>query len=115
MVITLTQGEAKPLEFVISDEHGNEEDVSGATLSLGVKADKRKTAYAITKDNDDFTVSGSDDGVDCIATVNLSSTDTYLTPGKYYGELWCVWVGPPEKRLSAAFDLVIERAVVPPA
>jgi hypothetical protein len=113
--LTLRQGEAKPLEFVISDEHGNEKDVSGATLSLGVKLDNANGSCVISKDDADFTVSDSADGVACVATVNVTSTDTNQTPGIYLAELWCIWAGPPEKRLPANFLIKIEQAVVPPA
>jgi hypothetical protein len=111
--LTVKQGEAKTLTFTVKDADGVAVDLSGATLTLGVKRDKSDSSYALTKDDNDFEKTQASLG---IVTVDLEEADTDLDEATYIGELKCAWTGPPAViKKSADFYLQIKRAVIPAA
>lgn len=83
--VTLKQGEAKTLRFVVT-ENGVAVDLSaqGVELFFGVKKKKSDTVYVISKESAAFDVTDASTGV---ITVTLTSTDTNQTPTSYIGEL----------------------------
>lgn len=83
--ITLKQGEAKTLRFVVT-ENGAAVDLSGqdVTFFFGMKKKKSDTTYVVSKEDTSFTTTDADDG---IITVILTATDTNQTPTTYIGEL----------------------------
>ena len=83
--ITLKQGEAKTLRFVIT-ENGAAVDLSVGTTSFffGMKKKKSDTSYIVSKDDASFTTTDAAIGV---ISVILTATDTNQTPTTYIGEL----------------------------
>jgi hypothetical protein len=109
--IVLKQGEAKTIAITVTDAAGAAVDLSGATLTLGVKKTKADASFAIEKDDTDFDKAQAASG---IISVNLEETDTDLAEGTYVGELKCEWTGPPEViDKSADFFIQIKGAVIP--
>ena len=83
--LELKQSEHKTVQFTITDSASAVVDVSGATaITFNIKKRKSDTAALIAKTATDFTVTSATAGV---ITVDLNSTDTNQTPGKYVSEL----------------------------
>jgi hypothetical protein len=105
--LVIKQGEAKTITFTVTDALGIAEDISQATLLLGVKKNKTDVAYILSKEDAAFDKTAAATGV---VTVDLSATDTNQTEGTYIGELKCAWAGPIIKK-SEDFFFQIKRAV----
>jgi len=83
--LELKQSEHKTVQFTITDSSADAVDVSGATsITFNIKKRKSDTAALVAKTATDFTVTSATAGV---ITVDLNSTDTNQTAGKYTGEL----------------------------
>ena len=88
--LELKQGEAKTIQFTITDSSADALDVSAATMSFFVKKRKSDTAALIAKysTSTDFTVTDATAGIiSCV----LNATNTDQTPGKYVSELTLAW------------------------
>jgi len=110
--ITLKQGEAKTLRITVKDADGVAVDLSAATLTLGVKKAKADAAYAIEKDDADFTKTEAASG---IISVDFTEEETDLAEGTYIGELKCSWSNGAVIDKSDDFYIQIKQAVIPPA
>lgn len=104
--ITIKQGEAKSVRFTITDGT-SEVNVSAATLSFSIKADKRHAAALVSKADGDFDKSQAAIG---IVTVPLSSSDTDMAPIMYVGEV-TVTFGVSRVEKSGDINIKVERAV----
>jgi hypothetical protein len=106
--IIFKQGESKTINITVKDSLNVAVNLSGATLTLGVKASKNDTSYAITKDdtafNKDLAASG-------IVSVPLTATDTNIAEGDYIGELKCSWASGATINKSTDFLLQIKKAI----
>ena len=88
--LELKQGEAKTIQFTVTDSSGDAVDVSAATSAFFVKKRKSDTAALISKYSTatDFTVTSATAGIiSCV----LNATNTDQTPGKYVSELTLAW------------------------
>ena len=88
--LELKQGEAKTIQFTVTDSSGDAVDVSAATSAFFVKKRKSDTAALISKysTSTDFTVTDATAGViSCV----LNATNTDQTPGRYVSELTLAW------------------------
>ena len=107
--ITVKQGEAKTLTLTVKSRYGAVVDISGATLTLGVKRKKTDTSPIISKVDADFDKTQAALG---IVSVYLSATDTDQLEDDYVGELKCSWAGTPAMiDKSADFTISIKRSV----
>jgi hypothetical protein len=106
--IKLKQGEAKPLNLTVTDEHGRAVDLTGATLFLGVKRHKEDEDYLISKANNVFNVESAALGK---VSVPLSAEDTYHAPGRLVGELKVTFHNL-EILKSNEINIVIEKSVI---
>ena len=108
--VTLKQGEVKFLTLTVKDKAGDAVNLSGATLSLGLKLEKSDSTYAIEKEDSDFIKTSEALG---IVLVGLTEEDTNQPPGTYIGELMASWVSSSITEKSADFYLQISGAIIP--
>ena len=113
MSIKVKAGEAKTVQFTITDSDGAV-DVSSATLSFIAK---RKTvdadaSAAITKANAAFTRSGGvyDENTGIVG-LPLSTSDLAVAPGTYIGELKIIFTAGSNVDKSSNITIEIEPAV----
>ena len=101
MDLLIKQGEAKTLNLTVT-ENGNLVDLSGKTLSFGVRPKYRITPI-ISKQDSDF---GKDDAINGQVSVFLTAQETNQQPGEYVGELNIQSPGSPTVILKSQ-DIVI--------
>lgn len=107
-MVEFKQGEADPaLQFTITDSSGSAVDVSSATLSLEIKRNKLEDTANISKADGDFDKTDAATGV---VTVPITSTDTDITPGSYFGELKATF-SASDVSITADFYFEITRSV----
>jgi len=114
MSIKVKAGEAKTVQFTITDSDGAV-DVSSATLSFIAK---RKTVDAdasaiITKADAAFTRTGGGvyDEAAGIVGLPLSTSDLAVAPGTYIGELKIIFTAGSNVDKSSNITIEIEPAV----
>jgi len=105
--IKLKQGEAKTVTLTVTDGFGRKVDLTGATLFLGVKRNKKDASYLFFKDHEDFDTVAAGWGQ---AGVLLSSEDTSQPSGRLTGELKVTFPNL-EVVKSDDFWITIEEAV----
>lgn len=106
-MISIKQGEAKTISFTLTDSDGDAIDVSGATMSFGVKEQKSDDDYIIEKSSDDFDTSKASNG---IVFLSLSSTDTDVEPESYVAELRAE-IDSTSIYKSDDIDFIVEESV----
>ena len=105
-ILTLKQGEEKPLIITVKDSSGSVVNLDDTTLFLGVKSLKTDTNYAFSKDDTKF---NKDDAAVGVVIVLLETEDTAID-GKFYGELKISYDGGIIEK-SSDFILKILKAV----
>jgi hypothetical protein len=105
--IEVKQGEAKTVRFTVTNPAGAACDLSSAEMLFGVKEKFTDSAYTIEKRNADFNVAQAASG---IISINLDSTNTEQTPGKYKAELKIRYTATNIDK-SSVLDMRIRDAV----
>jgi len=106
--IVIKQGEAKNITITVKDSAGTVVDLSAATLTLGVKANRTDTVYSISKADSSFTKTSAASG---IVVVKLTATDTNLSEGDYIADLKCSWTGGVTVNKTLDFIIQIKTAI----
>ena len=83
-MVQLIQGEAKTLEFTISDSAGTVVDVSSAEFTFGVKTRPEEEALSFVHSPSDFDLTDASSG---IVTIGLTTSDTSIDEGNYTAQL----------------------------
>jgi hypothetical protein len=106
--LLLKQQEAKRITLTLTEE-GAPVDLTGATLTLGVKKSKSDAEFAFSKADAAFNKSQAANG---IISVFLSSSDLDQEAGVYVGELKIAFADPDGTiDKSADLGIVIGQAV----
>lgn len=101
--LTLKQKVQRTLQF----SEINKTDLTGATFTFGMKANKRDTTYSIEKSDANFDKTDIATG---IVYVGLTEDNLDLYPGTYWGELKITLTGDIDK--TETFEIEIERAII---
>jgi len=83
-MVQLIQGEAKTLEFTITDCGGTVVNVESATFTFGAKTRPEKEALSFVHSHNDFDLTDASSGV---VTVTLTTSDTSIDEGNYAAQL----------------------------
>jgi hypothetical protein len=109
--VTLVQGEAKTLPFMIRNRvTGKAENLTAARFILWAKADPDDEYATLWKSETDFDTSGAAAG---FVSLFLTADDTYLPPRVYQAELRVTLNGTPHPIEKLRFEIEIVAAVTP--
>ena len=107
-LIKIKKGEAKTITFTIKNRtSGAAIDVSNATMTYTVKTSKSVSTTTISKTGTAFGTTNASSG---IVTLNLTETDTNITPATYVAELKTRF-GETMSDKSADITFIVSTAV----